>query len=88
MRVGNSDANSFEATNDKISLDIYPRKEENLTYDGMKNAIMKWADDNQVVYSNYNTNGDKQPIYLDDINGIGVVQLIVKRIVILRLFYC
>lgn len=69
MRIQNSDANSFEATNDKISLDIYPRKGENLTYDGMKNAIMKWADDNQVVYTNYNTDGDKQPIYLNDING-------------------
>jgi len=69
MRVGENDANSFQATNDAITLDIYPRKGENLTYDGMKNAIIKWADQTGLRYMDYNSDGDAQPIYLDDING-------------------
>lgn len=69
MRVEENDANSFQATNDKITLDIYPRKGENLTYDGMKNAIVKWADQTGLRYEDYNTDGDAQPIYLDNING-------------------
>ena len=69
MRVEENDANSFQATNDAITLDIYPRKGENLTYDGMKNAIIKWADQTGLRYMDYNSDGDAQPIYLDDING-------------------
>jgi len=69
MRVQENDANSFQATNDHITLDIYPRKGENLTYDGMKNAIINWAGQTGLTYSNYNKNGDAQPIYLDDLNG-------------------
>src|SRR5262245_21504467 len=69
MRVVESDANKFEATNDNITMDIYPRKDENLTYDGMKTAIINWASQTRLVYSAYNKNGDAQPIYLDDMNG-------------------
>jgi len=69
MRVEENDAKSFQATNDKIALDIYPRKGENLTYDGMKNAIIKWANQQDLTYNTYNSKGDAQPIYLDDING-------------------
>ena len=69
MRIVANDAASFQATNDKITLDIYPRKGENLTYDGMKNAIIRWAGQTSLNYDTYNTKGDAQPIYLDDING-------------------
>jgi len=69
MRVEENDANSFQATNDVMTLDIYPRKGENLTYDGMKNAIVNWANQTGLRYMDYNSDGDKQPIYLDDVNG-------------------
>ena len=68
MVVQKSDATVYEASNNSITMDIYPRKGENLTYDGMKNAIIKWA--NQVSLSyNPNSSGATQPIYLDNING-------------------
>ncbi len=69
MRVDENDANSFQASNDVITLDIYPRKGENLTYDGMKKAIEDWADQESLRYMNENSDGDKQPIYLDNLNG-------------------
>ena len=69
MRVQENDASSFQATNDKITLDIYPRKGENLTYDGMKNAIISWANQTDLAYNDYNANGDAQPIYMDNLNG-------------------
>lgn len=69
MRVEQNDANSFQATNDKITLDIYPRKGENLTYDGMKTAIANWASATGLRYEDYNADGDAQPIYLDNLNG-------------------
>jgi hypothetical protein len=69
MRVEENDANSFQATNDVMTLDIYPRKGENLTYDGMKNAIVNWANQTGLRYMDYNSDGDKQPIYLDNVNG-------------------
>jgi hypothetical protein len=69
MRVEQNDANSFQATNDKMTLDIYPRKGENLTYDGMKNAIINWASQTGLAYNTYNASGDAQPIYLDNMNG-------------------
>ncbi len=69
MRVEENDANSFQATNDKITLDIYPRKDENLTYDGMKTAIIRWAGQTELRFQDYNSDGDAQPIYLDNING-------------------
>jgi len=69
MRVVKNNADVFEATNDNITMDIYPRKGENLTYDGMKNAIIGWARQSDLVYNTYNTSGKAQPIYLDDVNG-------------------
>ena len=69
MRIQENDANSFQATNDKITLDIYPRKGENLTYDGMKNAIINWASQTGLKYDAYDNSGDAQPIYLDNLNG-------------------
>ena len=69
MRVVKNSADVFEATNDNMTMDIYPRKGENLTYDGMKNAIINWASQSGLRYNTYNSSGDAQPIYLDDING-------------------
>lgn len=68
MRIEENDANSFKATNGNIALDIYPRKGENLSYAGMKKAIINWADQTGLNYNSYNSNGNSQPIYLDDIN--------------------
>src|SRR5580765_327097 len=69
MRVVKNNADVFEATNDNITMDIYPRQGENLTYDGMKTAIMNWASQSGLSYNTYNSSGDAQPIYLDDLNG-------------------
>lgn len=67
--VKKNDATVYEATNKSMALDIYPRKGENLTYDGMKNAIIKWAGDLGLSYNTQNSAGDAQPIYLENING-------------------
>jgi Dihydro-orotase-like len=69
MVVQKSDATVYEASNSSITMDIYPLTGQNLTYDGMKNAIIKWADKSLLVYNDYNGSGDKQPIYLENING-------------------
>lgn len=63
MSVQQNDANGYQATNNNITLDIYPRTGENLTYDGMKRAIINWA--NQV---SLNYDASTQPIYLSNIN--------------------
>lgn len=69
MRVVDNDANKFEATNSNITMDIYPRKGENLTYSGMKNAIINWANQENLRYNAQNASGDDQPIYLKNLNG-------------------
>ena len=69
MRIQENDASVFSATNDNIALSIYPRKGENLTYDGMKQAIKNWAYQENLNYDTYNSDGDEQPIYLKDLNG-------------------
>jgi hypothetical protein len=69
MVVQKSDATVYEASNKSITMDIYPLTGQNLTYDGMKNAIINWAGKSSLSYKTYNSSGDKQPIYLDNING-------------------
>ena len=61
MVLQQNDASGYQASNNKITLDIYPRTGENLTYDGMKNAIISWANQVSLSYS-------KDPIYLDNLN--------------------
>src|SRR5258708_32043723 len=68
MVVQKSDATVYEASNNSITMDIYPRKGENLIYDGMKNAIIQWANQVSLSYTT-NSSGETQPIYLDNING-------------------
>jgi Dihydro-orotase-like len=43
LSVKKNDATIYEAGNSSMYLDIYPRSGENLTYDGMKNSLIKWA---------------------------------------------
>jgi hypothetical protein len=69
MTVVENNADKFEASDNAITLDIYPRQGENLTYNGMKNAVINWADKTSLRYSDYNGSGDEQPIYLKDLNG-------------------
>jgi hypothetical protein len=69
MTVDENNADKFEATNNLITLDIYPRTGENLTYSGMQNAVINWAYKTGLRYSDYNKSGDSQPIYLKDLNG-------------------
>ena len=69
MVVQKNDATVYEASNKSVTMDIYPRKNENLTYDGMKTAIIKWADKSSLSYNITNSSGDTQPIYLSNING-------------------
>ncbi len=52
-----------------ITMDIFPLTGQNLTYDGMKNAIIRWANKTGLSYKTYNSGGDQQPIYLENING-------------------
>ena len=69
MYVVYNDNTKFEATNRVITLDIYPRKGEELTYTGMKSAIIRWAAQEQLDYNDYNSNNQIQPIYLKNLNG-------------------
>ena len=69
MVVKKSDGTVYEASNNSITMDIYPRKNENLTYDGMKNAVISWANKISLYYNAQNSSGSSQPIYLENING-------------------
>ena len=68
MTIQESTEEKFEATNNVITLDIYPRKGENLTYSGMKRAIVNWAGQTKLRYDDYNKSGSAQPIYLSNVN--------------------
>lgn len=68
MEILKSDATVYEASNKAITMDIYPRKGENLTYDGMKNAIIKWANQLNMNYT-VTSSGKSQPIYMENLNG-------------------
>jgi hypothetical protein len=70
LDVKKSDATVYEATNSTMAMDIYPLTGQNLTYDGMKNAIVKWADKTGLSYESSNSSGESQPIYLKNINGL------------------
>jgi hypothetical protein len=52
--IKESSGTSFSAGNDHLNLTIYPKKGENLTYDGMKNALQKWARDSKVDWNSNN----------------------------------
>jgi len=67
--VKKNDATVYEAGNSSMYLDIYPRSGENLTYDGMKNAIIKWASSSNLSYDAQNSDGNSQPIYIQNLNG-------------------
>jgi hypothetical protein len=69
MVVRKSDATVYEASNNSVTMNIYPLTGQNLTYDGMKNAIIKWAEKSGLSYNTNNSRGAKQPIYLENING-------------------
>jgi hypothetical protein len=57
-----NDATTFEAGNDNMFLDIYPKKGEQMTYDGMKNSLMQWAGTTGIQYQLTNASGQSQPI--------------------------
>lgn len=61
MVLQRNDENGFQASNNKVTMNIYPRTGESLTYDGMKNAIINWANQVSLSYT-------KGPIYLENIN--------------------
>ena len=70
MVVQKNDATVYQASNNSITMDIYPVTGQNgLTYDGMKKAIRDWAYKESLSYNAVNSDGDSQPIYLKDING-------------------
>ena len=64
-----NDATIYEAGNNNMYLDIYPRQGEQLTYEGMKSNIIKWAGDLGLSYPTVNANGTAQPVYLANLNG-------------------
>jgi len=62
LKVTTNNADEFTASNSDISLSIYPRKGENLSYEGMELALMKWAKSSKLDYEN-------DPEYIEDLNG-------------------
>lgn len=48
FRILESSGTKWSGTNDKITLSIYPRKDENLSETDMKDAIIKWARSNEI----------------------------------------
>lgn len=48
FRILESSGTKWSGTNDKITMSIYPRKDENLSEEGMKDAIISWARGNEV----------------------------------------
>ncbi len=48
FEVTTNTSEKFSASNGKITLSIYPRKDENLDWDNMQAALQKWADGNEV----------------------------------------
>jgi hypothetical protein len=62
FKVKESDAKQFIASNYDINLSIYPRKGENLFYEGYKSALIDWVRSNKVV-----VNGDY--LKVTDLNG-------------------
>ena len=49
--VKESSGTIFSAGNDHLYLTIYPKKGEQLTYGGMKDALQKWARDNNIDWN-------------------------------------
>lgn len=47
--VSESSETRWSGKNDNITLSIYPRKNENLSLDGMQDALYKWAVSNGVT---------------------------------------
>lgn len=48
FRILESNGTKWSGTNDKITMSIYPRKDENLSEEGMKDAIISWARSNEI----------------------------------------
>jgi len=61
FKVTKNTADAFVASNGKITLSIYPRKGQNLDYEGMENAVLKWA-----KTSGLSSNSVE---YVEDLNG-------------------
>ena len=61
--VKKSDGNNFSAGNGDIYLSIYPRVDENLSYEEMEEALIKWAKGSDFIVA------DNGVMYLDDLNG-------------------
>lgn len=62
FQVTQNDASAFIAKNDDIALSIYPREDENLSYDDMINSLLRWANDNNV-------SNQSECEYVEDLNG-------------------
>lgn len=69
MVVEENSSTAFKAYNNSITLDIYPRKGENLSDEAMGDAIVKWAQQESLSYSSYTSSGKQQPFFISDING-------------------
>jgi|GEM_PF-618474 len=64
-----NDSTIYEAGNNNMYLDIYPRRGEEFTHDGLKNSLIKWANDEGVAYKAINDGGNQQPIFIENLNG-------------------
>jgi len=69
LDVKKSDSTVFEAGNDNMYLDIYPRRGEQMAYNGLKSSLVKWANDEGLYYQSVNASGQSQPIYISNLNG-------------------
>ena len=69
LALRKNDSTIYEAGNNNMYLDIYPRRGEEYTHDGLKNNLIQWASEEGVSYQPINTGGSQQPIYIDNLNG-------------------
>lgn len=61
--VKKSQGDIFSAGNDNMHLSIYPRLNENLSYEEMEEALLNWASSSALILT------DKGLTYLDNLNS-------------------
>jgi len=62
LELTQHDGDGFNGNNDYLALSIYPRLDENLSYEGMEDALVDWVINNGLKKVS-------EPDYIDDLNG-------------------
>lgn len=69
MTIMESNGNRFWAKNNQISIDIYPRMVDSISYKMMKTDIINWLLKSGATYGPTNSNGYTQPDLYNKITG-------------------